>query len=57
MATKREFGFRSIVRWPLLRLEWVGSWDRKSYPRFGHWRVGGTITLRWRAYLLHLGRP
>ena len=50
-----KFGFKLWLQIPLVELAWLGSWDSPSYSRWGMWTFRRGITLRYRAWLLHLG--
>lgn len=56
MKRTGEPGFRLFFRVPGLNLSRVGSWDSPRYGLFGVWYSPRGVTLRFRGYLLRLGR-
>jgi hypothetical protein len=49
-------GYRHYFRVPLVSLCRLGSWDHPAYRLLGAWRSRGGVTLRYRGWLLRLGR-
>ena len=56
MRRTGEPGFRRYFRIPGLSLDRVGSWDQPRYGLFGAWYSPRGISLRFRAFILRIGR-
>jgi hypothetical protein len=56
MKRTGEPGFRSYFAVPGLSLCRIGSWDSPSYGLFGAWYSPRGVSLRYRGFVLRLGR-